>query len=70
MELSAMPPMPLDFSVQVRSRAEAPTERNLTPPGTERILAPVSVSDAPATSSAFRVVTPKGRHEGKKQTKL
>lgn len=60
MELGTIAPMPLDFSVQVRSRTEI--DRNSPPPG-ERILG--SANDTPATSSAFRVVTPKGRPEGK-----
>lgn len=65
MELTAMAPMPLDFSVQVRARAaEAEMERSMTPPAVaERILGAVG-HEPTATSSAFRVVTPKGRPEG------
>lgn len=61
--MTAMAPMPLDFSVQVRSRTESEPERSLTPPVNDRIIGPVG-NDTPTTSSAFRVVTPKGRPEG------
>lgn len=52
MELSAVPPMPLDFSVPVRGRTESPAQD-------DRLI-----NENIPSSSAFRVVTPKGRIEG------
>ncbi|CAH2104994.1 unnamed protein product [Euphydryas editha] len=46
MEVSAMPPMPLDFSM-VRSGGSSPNMRESSP--------------RPVSNSAFRVVTPKGK---------
>lgn len=52
MEVSAMPPMPLDFSM-VRNGSGSP--------GSLREGSP-----RPVSNSAFRVVTPKGRKMSKK----
>ena len=89
MEVSVPAPMPLDFSITVKSRQDPPPSNS---PATGLVL-PASVSPSSAgllkllkesgaprsggataageSSSAFRVVTPKGKFEGRpKQFKL
>lgn len=54
--------MPLDFTVRPREEPSAPIDENGGPVSRFGLLQ--LLSDPPTSSSAFRLVTPKGRPEG------